>query len=132
TTIALSHLIFGGVLERHPNLKIVAAHGGGYLPSYFSRTEHGFDVRPEARTQPHPPGHYLRRLFVDALVYQPENLGHIIRRMGAGQVVLGTDFPFDMGEERPLDVLGALDRLTDAERARIKAGNALQLLETTV
>jgi aminocarboxymuconate-semialdehyde decarboxylase len=128
TTIALTHLIFGGVLERHPGLKIVAAHGGGYLPSYFARSEHGFAVRPEAQTIPHPPGYYLKRLYVDALVFEPRNVGHIIREMGASQVVLGTDYPFDMGEEHPLDVLQAVEGLSEADRERIKAGNALELL----
>jgi aminocarboxymuconate-semialdehyde decarboxylase len=128
TTVALSHLIFGGVLERHPRLKIVAAHGGGYLPSYYPRTDHGFEVRPEAQTIPHPPSHYMQRLWVDTLVYRPENVAHIVRAMGAGQVVLGTDYPFDMGEERPLDVLKAVSELSDTERERIKRGNALQLL----
>jgi aminocarboxymuconate-semialdehyde decarboxylase len=128
TTIALSHLIFGGVLERHPGLKIVAAHGGGYLPSYFARTEHGFAVRPEAATIPHPPRYYLNRLFVDALVFEPRNLAHLIREIGASQVVLGTDYPFDMGEEMPLGVLHAVEGLSEADRERIKRGNALQLL----
>jgi aminocarboxymuconate-semialdehyde decarboxylase len=128
TTIALSHLIFGGVLERYPRLKIVAAHGGGYLPSYFPRTTHGFEVRPEAQTIPHPPEHYLRRLFVDALVYEPQNVAHIVQRMGASQVVLGTDYPFDMGEEQPVEVLDKVDGLSAADRLRIMRDNALALL----
>jgi aminocarboxymuconate-semialdehyde decarboxylase len=128
TTIALSHLILGGVLERFPRLKIVAAHGGGYLPSYFSRTEHGFEVRPEAKGIPHPPRHYLRRLWVDALVYEPANLAHLIREIGASQVVLGTDYPFDMGEEQPLEVLQAVEGLSESDREQIQGGNALQLL----
>jgi aminocarboxymuconate-semialdehyde decarboxylase len=128
TTIALTHLIFGGVLERHPGLKIVAAHGGGYLPSYFARTEHGFDVRPEAQTIPHRPGYYLKRVWVDALVFEPANLAHVIREMGASQVVLGTDYPFDMGEEHPLDLLQAVEGLSEADREGITRGNALALL----
>lgn len=128
TTIALSQLIFGGVLERHPRLKLVAAHGGGFLPSYLPRSDHGFEVRPEAQTIPHPPSHYLRRVWVDALVYKPENVAHIIHTLGASQVVLGTDYPFDMGEERPLDVLDGVSELYAADRQRIACGNALGLL----
>jgi aminocarboxymuconate-semialdehyde decarboxylase len=128
TTIALSHLIFGGVLERYPNLKICAAHGGGYLPSYFPRTIHGFEVRPEAQTIPHPPDYYLRKLVVDALVYKPENVAHIVREMGASHVVLGTDYPFDMGEEHPVEVLEAVPGLSTEERQLIKSVNALHLL----
>jgi aminocarboxymuconate-semialdehyde decarboxylase len=128
TTIALSQLIFGGVLERHPRLKLVAAHGGGFLPSYLPRSDHGFKVRPEAQTIPHPPSHYLRRVWVDMLVYQPENVAHIIRTLGAAQVVLGTDYPFDMGEERPLDVLAGVTDLSAEDRQHIERGNALDLL----
>jgi aminocarboxymuconate-semialdehyde decarboxylase len=128
TTIALSHLIFGGVLERHPQLKLIAAHGGGFLPSYLPRSDHGYEVRPEARTIPHPPSHYLQRVYVDALVYEPDNVAHIIRTLGATKVVLGTDYPFDMGEERPLDVLEGVSGLSSTDRENIKAGNALRLL----
>jgi aminocarboxymuconate-semialdehyde decarboxylase len=128
TTIALSHLIFGGVLERHPRLKLVAAHGGGYLPSYFPRTDHGYEVRPEAKTIPHPPSHYLRRIHVDALVYKPENVAHLVNVLGPAQVVLGTDYPFDMGEDRPVDVVNAIADLPESDRDRIRSGNALRLL----
>ena len=128
TTIALSHLIFGGVLERHPRLKLCAAHGGGYLPSYIPRSDHGYEVRPEAQTIPHPPSHYLRRVFVDTLVYKPENVAHLVRELGASQLVLGTDYPFDMGEDRPLEVVSAVDGLSQDDRERIKSRNALQLL----
>ena len=128
TTIALSHLVFGGVLERHPRLKLCAAHGGGYLPSYMPRSDHSYEVRPEARSIPYPPSYYLRHITVDALVYNPENVAHIIRQLGAAQVVLGTDYPFDMGEEHPLEVLAGVTGLSDADRQRISSGNALRLL----
>src|SRR5919205_1781105 len=71
TTIALTNLIFGGVLERFPDLKVVAAHGGGYLPSYFARSTHGHQVRPEMQTISRPPTEYLRRIWVDNLVFEP-------------------------------------------------------------
>lgn len=116
------------MLERFPQLRIVAAHGGGYLPSYFARTRHGFDVRPEARTIPHEPGHYLRRLWVDNLVYEPVYLGHIIDVMGPSQVVLGTDYPFDMGQDNPVDVLDSVSGLFAEDVERIKGENALTLL----
>jgi aminocarboxymuconate-semialdehyde decarboxylase len=128
TTIALTNLIFGGVLERFPNLRVVAAHGGGYLPSYFSRSRHGYQVRPETRGIPHSPGHYLRRLWVDNLVYEPESLAHIINVIGPTQVVLGTDYPFDMGQEHPVELLEAVAGLSSEDTRRIKADNALRLL----
>ena len=128
TTIALSHLIFGGVLERHPRLKVCAAHGGGYLPSYCSRSDHGYEVRPECQTIPEPPTTYLRRMWVDNLVYNGFNLGHIIDQMGTTQVVLGTDYPFDMGQDNPVEIVDSVPGLTDADRQRIKVDNALSLL----
>jgi aminocarboxymuconate-semialdehyde decarboxylase len=128
TTIALTDLIFGGVLERFPNLKIVAAHGGGYLPSYFPRSIHGYEVRPEAQTIPHPPDYYLRKLNVDNLVFQAENVAHLIRVMGASQVVLGTDYPFDMGQENPVELIESVDGLSDDDAKRITGGNAAALL----
>src|SRR5260370_33965237 len=112
TTIALSQLIFGGVLERHPRLKLVAAHGGGFLPSYLPRSDHGYEVRPEAQTIPHPPSYYLRRIWVDALGDPPENGAHLIRTLGASQVVLGTDYPFHMVEAQPVAVLHSVKDLS--------------------
>jgi aminocarboxymuconate-semialdehyde decarboxylase len=128
TTIALTHLIFGGVLERFPRLKIVAAHGGGFLPSYFSRTEHGHAVRPELQTIPLPPREYLQRIWIDNLVFNPENLAHLVSVMGASRIVLATDFPFDMGQENPVDLVDAVAGLTDEQAAQIKSGNAIELL----
>jgi aminocarboxymuconate-semialdehyde decarboxylase len=129
TTIALSHLIFGGVLDRHPGLKIVAAHGGGYLPSYCGRSNHGHDVRPEARARASQrPVEYLRRIWFDTLVYEPQALRHLIDVVGVSQLVVGTDYPFDMGHEDPRGLVNATAGLNDTERAAILGGNALSLL----
>ncbi len=129
TTIALSHLIFGGVLDRHPGLKIVAAHGGGYLPSYCGRSNHGHEVRPEARAaQAQRPVEYLRRIWFDTLVYEPQALRHLIDVVGVSQLVVGTDYPFDMGHEDPRGLVNATAGLNDTERAAILGGNALSLL----
>jgi aminocarboxymuconate-semialdehyde decarboxylase len=127
TTIALTNLIFGGVMERFPNLRVVAAHGGGYLPAYFSRSTHGYEVRPEAREIPHPPLHYLRRITVDNLVYEPEFLAHVVNVVGASNVVLGTDYPFDMGQDNPVDLLESIGLSRD-DAQRVKSENALRLL----
>jgi aminocarboxymuconate-semialdehyde decarboxylase len=128
TTVALAHLIFSGMLDRHPGLKIVAAHGGGYFPFYTARFDHGWCVRPEAHTCANAPSTYLRKIWFDALVYTPEQLEYLIRRAGAGNVVLGTDFPFDMGMEDPNGLLNAVAGLSDDDRAMIRGGNASQLL----
>jgi aminocarboxymuconate-semialdehyde decarboxylase len=129
TTIALSHLIFGGVLDRHPGLKIVAAHGGGYLPSYCGRTNHGHDVRPEAKAgAQRRPVEYLRKIWFDTLVYEPEALRHLVNVVGASQVVVGSDYPFDMGHYDPHGLIGSTPGLTDDEAAAILGGNAATLL----
>ena len=129
TTVALSHLIYGGVLDRHPGLRIVAAHGGGYLPSYCGRSNHGHDVRPEARTHARwQPVDYLRGIWFDTLVYEPQALRHLIDVVGVSQLVVGSDYPFDMGHNSPHELLAATAGLSHAERAAILGGNAASLL----
>lgn len=128
TTIALSRLIFAGVLDRFPALRLCAAHGGGYLPYYLGRSEHAYRVRPESRTMEQSPRAYLRRIWFDSLVYEPGALRNLVTEVGASQVVLGTDFPFDMGVRDPLDRLRAVPGLTGAELAAIAGANAAALL----
>ncbi|MEU6259931.1 amidohydrolase family protein [Streptomyces sp. NPDC047043] len=127
TTVALSHLIFTGVLDRYPRLKLVAAHGGGYLPTCIGRSDHAWQVREDARGCAEPPSSYLRRMWFDALVYTPRALRHLVEEVGADRVVLGTDHPFDMGVDDPLARLDAAG-LAPADRAAVAGGNALDLL----
>ncbi|MEU1510974.1 amidohydrolase family protein [Streptomyces sp. NPDC005811] len=127
TTVALSRLIFTGVLDRFPRLKLVAAHGGGYLPTYIGRSDHAWRVREDARGCAEPPSAYLRRMWFDALVYTPRALRHLVEEVGADRVVLGTDHPFDMGVDDPLARLDAAG-LAPADRAAVAGGNALDLL----
>ena len=128
TTVCLSHLIFGGVLDRYPRLRILAAHGGGYLPHYIGRSDHVFEVRPEARTMKRPPSEYLRQIYFDSLVYRADTLHALIDRVGASRVVLGTDYPFDMGVRDPLARLLAVPGLSPEHAAAIRGGNAETLL----
>ncbi|MCC4909390.1 amidohydrolase [Microbacterium sp. cx-59] len=125
--VALSHLIFSGVLDRHPGLRIVAAHGGGYLPTVIGRSDHAWRVRPDARGCQHPPSSYLERIWFDTVVHDPLALRRLIESVGASQVVLGSDFPFDMGSEDPV---GEVRRaaLPDDVSARVLGGNADALL----
>lgn len=128
TTIALSHLIFGGVLDAHPDLKIVAAHGGGYLPTYVGRADHAWDVRPEARAgSATKPSKLLKRIWFDTVVYDSTALRHLVDRVGASQIVIGTDYPFDMGS---YDVQALVERtsLSEEERAAILGANAASLI----
>ena len=124
--VALSHLIFSGVLDRHPNLKIVAAHGGGYLPTTIGRSDHAWKVRPEARRCAEPPSSYLQRIFFDSLVHNPRELRALIEAAGPGQVMLGSDYPFDMGSDRPVEEVHAAG-LPETETTGILAGNAAGL-----
>ncbi|GII22785.1 amidohydrolase family protein [Planosporangium mesophilum] len=127
TALALSRLIFSGILERHPGLRVWSAHGGGYLASYAVRADHAWHAREDARTTQEPPSALLRRTFVDSLVYDPAQLRHLVAVMGAGQVTLGSDYPFDMGVTDPVDRLEAAGFDEDA-MAAIRGGNALRLL----
>jgi aminocarboxymuconate-semialdehyde decarboxylase len=128
TTIALSHLIFGGVLDRYPGVKILAAHGGGYLPSYIGRSNHAWHARPDARSCARPPGEYLRQIWFDNLVYEPEALRHLIQEAGIGQVVTGSDYPFDMGQYGLAGLLDAVPGLSQEDRECIAYRNAERLL----
>lgn len=107
TSVALSRLIFGGVLDRHPGLRLWAAHGGGWLPSYSGRADHAWQSREDARTCERLPSSYLRDIFLDALVYTPAALRFLVETQGAGHVTIGTDYPFDMGVDDPVERLRA-------------------------
>lgn len=127
TAVAAAHLIFGGVLDRCPRLEVHLVHGGGALPILFGRLDHGHRVRPEARHLPRPPSEYRCRFAYDTLTHSAEILRWVIGFVGADRVTLGSDYCFDMGLERPLDVLASLD-LSPAEREAILGGTAARLL----
>ena len=126
TTVALSHIIFSGLLDRHPALKLVAVHGGGYLPGYLGRSDHAWQVRPDAHRCAEPPSSYLHRIWFDSLVYTPDGLRQLVAAAGASQVLLGTDYPFDMGVDDPVRRLDAA-ALTGPDRAAIAGRNAIRL-----
>lgn len=129
TTIALSHLIFDGTLDRFPALKICAAHGGGYLPSYAARSDHGCEAFPNNCTKAlkKHPTEYLKQLYYDSLVFTPEALRHLVAEVGVSQIVLGTDYPFPWMSTAVEHVL-ATPGLSDSDRAAILSGNAAKLL----
>ena len=127
TAVALSQMIFAGVLDRHPRLKLLAAHGGGYLPGFAGRSDHAHAVRPEARRCRLRPSEYLRRIWYDTVVHEPAVLTNLLAVAGATQIVMGSDYPYDMGEYRLGDLLAATG-LSAGDRAAIVSGNAKQLL----
>ncbi|MFL6797925.1 MAG: amidohydrolase family protein [Xanthobacteraceae bacterium] len=128
TTIALHYLIFDGVLERHPDLKILAVHGGGYLPAYSGRIDHAWGARSDSHGDlPHPPTTYLRKIYFDTVVFTPHQLAELVRLFGADHVIMGTDYPFDMAEYDPIGHVAAVD-LDAASMAAIAGGNARKLL----
>src|SRR5207237_9883843 len=115
TTLALSHLIFERTLDRFPRLKICAAHGGGYLPSYAPRSDHiclTFPDRCAAVPLKKRPTEYLKQLYFDALVFTPEALRHLAAQVGPSQLVMGTDFPFPW-EKGAVDHILKTPQLTD-------------------
>ena len=125
-TVCLSKLIFSGTFDRHPELKVLAAHGGGYLPTYIQRSDHAYAVRQEARTCACCPSSYLGRIWFDSLVYDTGALGHLAATVGADKVVIGTDYPFDMGHYDPHGLVGdltpELQRLVLGENAATLLG----------
>ena len=129
TTIALSHLIFEGTLDRFPGLKICAAHGGGYLPSYAARSDAGGVTFPDRITTVtgKRPTEYLRQLYYDSIVFTSEALRHLVAETGSGQIVMGTDYPFPWTKTSVDHILGT-PGLTDDERVAMLGGTAARLL----
>ncbi|HJQ59904.1 MAG TPA: amidohydrolase family protein [Vineibacter sp.] len=129
TAIALSHLIFEGTLDRFPGLKICAAHGGGYLPSYAARSDAVCRTFPDrVGTLPRKkPTEYLRQLYFDSIVFTPEALRHLIAATGPGQIVMGTDYPYPW-TDTSVDHILATPGLTDDDRVAILGGTAAKLL----
>jgi aminocarboxymuconate-semialdehyde decarboxylase len=129
TAIAAAHLVLGGVMDKFPRLQICLPHAGGALPYLFGRLQHGQRVRPEARDRARRPfGAYLRRFTYDTISHSPEALRYLIGLVGADRVMIGSDFCFDMGYERPRDIVTKRLGLKAADQARILRGNAARLL----
>ncbi|HUK60360.1 MAG TPA: amidohydrolase family protein [Stellaceae bacterium] len=128
TTIALSHLIFEGTLDRYPGLKLCSAHGGGYLPSYAARSDAiGVTFPERVRPLKKKPTEYLRQLYFDSLVFTPEALRHLVAETGSSQIVMGTDYPYPW-TSTSVDHILSTPGLTDEERVAILGGTALRLL----
>src|SRR5687768_12376953 len=129
TTMMVAHLMYSGALDELPKLKILLPHGGGYVPYQIGRFIHGFNVRSEPKTKTQTsPAELLRHFYFDTLTHDPQAVRHLINRVGADHVVIGSDHPFDMG---PPDLMGAIDaipELTASEREYVCSLTALSLL----
>lgn len=131
TALAICSVIFGGILERLPRLRIGFAHGGGAFPGTYGRIAHGYEVRPDlvAVHNPHPPSRYLRRFYVDALTHDADALRLLLRLHGPERVAMGSDYPFPLGESPPGRLIAGMSDLDPATRARLLHGTALEFLD---
>jgi aminocarboxymuconate-semialdehyde decarboxylase len=131
TTIALAHLIFEGVLDRFPGVKIVGAHGGGFLASYIGRFDNCNQLQAPCQRMKRKPSEYLRgpQLYFDSLVYSPQNLRNVVTAAGASQVVIGTDFGFPIASTTPVDTVLQTPGLSAEEQRMILGRNAERLLK---
>ena len=129
TTIAVHHLIFGGVLEAYPKLKICLAHGGGFAAAYSGRMDHAHGMRPDARTAiTKKPTSYLKKLYFDTIVFTHHQLEYLTALYGSDHILLGTDYPFDMALPDPVGFVSSAKKLSPADKACILGGNAAKLL----
>jgi len=130
TSLAINSMIFGGVLERHPNLRVAFAHGGGSFPATIGRIEHAYNVRPDLMTvdNPHNPRKYLEQIYLDTLVHDKGMLDYVVNLMGPEKLALGTDYPFPLGELEPGKLIASMDYDTSVED-RLLHGTALEWLK---
>lgn len=129
TTRAIASLIFGGVIEKLPKLRIAFAHGGGAFPSTIGRLQHGFDTRPDlvALDNKIAPQNYIGKFWIDSLVHDPTMLDFVVNQFGANRVAMGSDYPFPLGENTPGELIRRMD-WTDAKREMLLSGAALEWL----
>ena len=128
TAVAGARLIFGGILDRFPSLRICLPHAGGALPYLLGRIDRGYTVRPECRHLPRPPSAYLSHFFFDTISHSAQALRYLIGLVGPDRVLLGSDYCFDMGYEDPVGMLRGVRPMSAKDRALILGGNALKLL----
>ena len=129
TTVAVHYLIFDGVMARYPRLKVFLAHGGAFAGAYGARMDHAFGARPDCRERiDELPSTYLKRFYYDTVVFAVDQLAYLIGKYGADHVVLGTDYPADMGEYDPVEHVYQVEGLAEGDREKICGLNALSLM----
>jgi aminocarboxymuconate-semialdehyde decarboxylase len=133
TTLALHKLIFSGTLARFPELKLMAVHGGGYLPAYSGRIDHAWGAREDAHANlPLPPTTYLRQVYLDTVVFSYHQLAYLIELFGPDRIMMGTDYPYDMAEYNPVGHIAGIDGMDETTLSQIAGGNAARLLGLNV
>jgi aminocarboxymuconate-semialdehyde decarboxylase len=129
TSLAAASLIFGGVLEDFPRLKFCFAHGGGFLPYQRGRLEHGYRVKPECRRKiPRPPDDYVRLIYFDTVTHYLPALEYLIRTAGIDNVLMGSDYPFDVNDPDPVETVRSLESISSEGKRKIWGENAARLL----
>lgn len=130
TTIAAAHLVFGGVLDRHPDLRVCLVHGGGYVPYQAARMDHGYEAEPRLvdKRLSRPPSDYLRMLYFDTVTHSPDVMRFLLDFAGPEHVVLGSDYPFEMGEADPVGLIQRQPGLQASEQHQILSGNLERLI----
>jgi aminocarboxymuconate-semialdehyde decarboxylase len=130
TALAICSVIFGGVLQRLPRLRIAFAHGGGAFPGIIGRIERGFRSRPDlcAQGTQISPRECLGRFYLDSLVHDADTLRHLLRLVGPDRIALGSDYPFPLGEESPGQLIESLSDISAEVKERLLAGTALEFL----
>lgn len=130
TAMTASHMILSGLLEEHPNLKIFLFHGGGHLPYQIGRLDRAYEMRPEASAKiSAPPSTYLKKFYFDTVTHSAQALSYLIDLVGVEQVMVGSDYPFDMGYDRPAELVESLNELSRTDKDAILSGNALKMFE---
>jgi len=131
SSIAVAHLLFSGVLERYPGLVVCTVHGGGFVPYQLGRMQRGFDAVPHlsAKHISTAPTELARRLYYDTVLHDPRALAFLVERVGADRVLMGTDYPFEMGDHDPVATVEGIPGLTDQQRGLIVEGNVSRILE---
>tara|TARA_Y100000590_G_scaffold364139_1_gene422255 strand:+ start:16023 stop:17108 length:1086 start_codon:yes stop_codon:yes gene_type:complete len=129
TTVGVHYLIFGGVMEKFPNLKFVLSHGGAFASHYFARMDHAYGARPDCREDiRRKPSYYLSKFYFDTLVFSVEQLSTLVQNFGPDHILLGTDYPYDMGEFDPVEHVCQVPGLSEQDRENICGQNAMNLM----
>ncbi|MDG2404662.1 MAG: amidohydrolase family protein, partial [Paracoccaceae bacterium] len=127
TTIALHYIIFNGLLRDMPNLKIFAVHGGGYLPAYSGRIDHAWGARKDSEANlPEPPTKYLKKVYIDSVVFTHHQLEYLVQQYGADKVIMGSDYPFDMADYDPVEHI-VTSGLSNEDKAKVAGLTAVKL-----